>query len=151
MDKERKRQLKKQGKAEVQRVSDALHKSLQEANPLPPGAPGWADSYKLGIQREKWLKSELPVLHEPELSQLFSVRPYPNRGWLPHVGAYVQCQSCGSAIPCARKKRFFDRVRCRCKNIVWWQLFKWRKVVIKKPENVVPIKLIGSSTERVGL
>ena len=143
MDKDRKRHLKKLGKAEVQRVSDKLHRSLKEANPLDPGDPGWAENYRVGSKREKWLKSKLPVLHEPKLSKFFSVRPYVNRGWVPHVGAYVQCNTCGSAIPCARNKRYFDYVACKCKNVVWWHFLKWRKTTIKTPSDLTAIKLIG--------
>ncbi|MCG8095389.1 MAG: hypothetical protein JAZ17_17515 [Candidatus Thiodiazotropha endolucinida] len=143
MDKERKRKLKKLGKDEVQRRSDELHARLNEANPLDPGEPGWAENYKRGTERERWLKKKLPTLHQPRLEKLFVVREYDNVGWAPHKGGYIQCQICGSAVPSVRPNRFIDYTGCKCKNIFWWKFLKWGSSSIKFPEKIAPVKLTG--------
>ena len=143
MDRDRKKQLKKLGKAEVQRRSDELHAKLHEANPLDPGEPGWADNYKRGTERDRWLKKKLPTLHQPKLEKLFVVRAYDNAGWVPHKGGYLQCQICGSAVPSVRHKRLIDFTGCKCRNIFWWHFLIWGHSNIKYPEKVVIVKLTG--------
>jgi len=67
MDRDRRRQLKALGKAEVARESAALHASLRQANPAKPGDDQWADHYRLGVKRERWLRHKLPLLRAEEL------------------------------------------------------------------------------------
>jgi len=143
MDAERKRQLKKLGKAEVQRQSAELRQALQQANPARPGSDGWAQGYKLGTQRERWLRKKLPTLHKEKLNELFVVRPSAGAGWVPHRGGYVQCMDCGSALPSMCRRSWFYFTGCQCRNISWLEFFWWRNVNVRRPQRVMPVKLTG--------
>src|SRR5258706_15993453 len=101
MDANRKRELKQLGKAEVNRRSSELRAELSEANPAPIGSDDWAKNYRTGTDREKWLRKKLPTLHRDRLNSLFVVRTDVGVGWIPHVGGYLLCSSCGSAVPSA--------------------------------------------------
>jgi hypothetical protein len=143
MDSNRKRQLKKLGKAEVARKSAEIHSALKAANPLAPGEEGWSKNYKAGTLREKWLKKKLPLLHRARLEKLFVVVPNGSAGWQPTVGGYVQCLTCGSASPTVISRRLFYWARCECGNISWRIVGPWRRVSVQSPEQTFPVKLIG--------
>jgi len=81
MDKERRRQLKALGKAEVARQSAAVWNALREANPAKPGDPEWSKNYRRGVEREKWLRKNLPLLGPKQLHE-FGVKHY----WRTTVG-----------------------------------------------------------------
>ena len=131
MDPERKRALKKLGKAEVQRQSDEVRRALDEANPMDASSDAWIRGHKLGTERERWLRKRLPTLHQPQLDALFVVRPYVGTGWVPTPGGYVQCEDCGSALPSMRPKSWFHSTGCRCGNIEWWEILWWRRITVR--------------------
>lgn len=143
MDPERKRALKKLGKAEVQRQSDEIRRVLDEANPADIGSDAWAKGYRLGTERERWLRKRLPTLHRPQLDELFVVRQEAGAGWVPTPGGYVQCEDCGSALPSMRPKSWLYSTGCRCGNITWWDILWWRKITVRRRDRVIAIKLTG--------
>lgn len=143
MDPERKRALKKLGKAEVQRQSDEIRRVLDEANPADATSDAWIKGHKLGTERERWLRKRLPTLHRPQLDALFVVWPYAGSGWVPTPGGYVQCEDCGSALPSMRPKSWLYATGCRCGNITWWECLRWRRITVRRPDRVIAIKLAG--------
>jgi hypothetical protein len=143
MDKERRRHLKSLGKKEVARQSAAVWDALHEANPAEPGDPGWSKNYRRGIERERWLRKELPLLQPKKLNELFVVREDVGSGWIPHIGGYLMCTTCGSASPSALPRRLMYWHSCACGNIRWRMLLWWRHCYIKHPEKLVPVKLTG--------
>ncbi|WP_343635095.1 hypothetical protein [Roseateles sp.] len=144
MDADRKRQLKKLGKAEVARQSAELRASLTDANPAALGDSAWANNHKTGILREKWLKKKLPLLRQKKLEQLFVVLPIVSAGWRPTLGGYIQCRTCGSASPSSiPERKFFYWATCGCGNIRWRCIGPFRRVVVRAPDQILPVTLIG--------
>jgi hypothetical protein len=143
MDTERKRQLKAQGKAEVERRSAQLKEAMRAANPARIGSDEWAKNYKAGTLREKELKKVLPILHKRELERQFAILPVEGLGIGPLVGLYLQCRRCGSVLPSAIPKRFFYWGACECGNVKWRILWRWNWNSVSDPSLLVPVKLIG--------
>lgn len=143
MNSERKRALKKLGKAEVERRSTALHQHLQDANPVELDDPLWASNYARGVEKERWISRKRPTLHREALNRQFVVRPYENDGWRSLERNYIQCTNCGSALPSLPRPKILGLTKCKCWNIVWWRLFKWNNFRIKRMELVQPVKLTG--------
>jgi len=143
MDRDRRRQLKALGKAEVARESAALHASLRQANPVRPGDDQWADHYRLGVKRERWLRHKLPLLRAEELDSLFVVHPWGANTWSAHLGGYVLCSGCGTASPSAIPRRLIYWTSCGCGNIRWRCLLGWRRCAVKDSSLLSPVKLIG--------
>jgi len=146
MDRDRRKQLKAIGKAEVERRSEELKRALEVANRSPIGSDAWAAGYAAGTHREQWLRRKTPVLHQKKLHELFVVRPEHGNGWGPYPGGYVLCLTCGSAVPSMIRRKFFYWRSCVCGNIRWrCILFFWCRVVVRDSEQLAPIKLIGRS------
>jgi hypothetical protein len=143
MDRVRRQELKKLGKAEVARQSAEIRAALKAANPATPGDGNWSQNYRQGTQREQWLQKKFPLLHKRKLDTLFVVLPNGSAGWRPHIGGYVVCQKCGSASPTAISKRFIYWASCECGNIKWRCIGPWRRVTVSQPDLVFPVKLIG--------
>lgn len=144
MDQQRKKKLKKMGKAEVARQSAEVWQALKAANPVDPGDDAWAGNYKRGLLREKWLRDELPLLNSRQVEEWFVVLPNASAGWKPHAKGFVLCGNCGSVSPSAApKRRFIYWTSCECGNIKWRCIGPWRNVSVARPESVVPVKLIG--------
>jgi hypothetical protein len=143
MNAERRRQLKAVGKAEVERRSAELRAAVTASNPAPIGSDEWVRGYRAGTQRERWLRSKLPVLHRDALETAFLVSRDVGAGWIPHVGGYVRCLRCGSAAPSALPRRWFYWAGCACGNVRWRCVLFWRRGVVADPESVEPVKLIG--------
>jgi hypothetical protein len=145
MDPERRRQLKRAGKAEVERRSAELNAAMSASNPAPVGSEEWGRGYKSGTERERWLRVKLPVLHRPQLESLFVVLPQAGAGWVAHPGGYVQCLKCGSAVPSAMPRRLFYWSGCACGNIRWRWLFFRGRATVADAKAVVPVTLVGKS------
>lgn len=143
MDADRKRELKQRGKAEVARRSSELRAELSAANPAPIGSDDWAKNYRTGTEREKWLRKKLPILHRDRLNSLFVVRTDVGAGWMPHLGGYLLCNICGSAVPSAIRNRLFYWSDCACRNMKWRCILGRCKSTIRDEQALVPIKLIG--------
>ena len=143
MDAERKRALKKSGKAEVARRSAELEAALSASNPAPIGSDQWAANYALATTRERWLQRKRPLLRAKQLRAMFVVQPYESAGWSAHPGAYVMCTVCGSAIPCAVPNRLLYWRSCSCGNAGWRAVLGWTKPIARRPEALIPVKLIG--------
>lgn len=143
MDAERKRQLKSQGKAEVERRSTQLRRAMRAANPAPIGSDEWGKNYKTGTLREKELKRILPIIHKRDLDWQFAVLPVEGLGIAPVAGLYLQCQQCGSVLPSAIPRRFFYWGACGCGNVKWRIFWRWNWNSVSDPSLLVPVKLIG--------
>jgi hypothetical protein len=143
MDAARRRELKRLGKAEVERRSAEVNAALALANPASAGSDEWARGYRDGVYRERWLKRKLPILHHRELQRLFVVQGTSDSGWTPYPGGYILCALCGSAVPSYLPWRVFYWKACACGNIRWRQILGWRRGRAEDPTNVVPISLIG--------
>ena len=143
MDAERKRQLKKLGKAEVQRRSAELDAALRESNPAPIGSDEWAENYRVATLRERRLRRDLPVLHRKTLHERFVVIPLDDPGGQGHLGRYLLCQNCGSAVPATVRRRWFFWAGCACGNIRWRCVLFWRRGTVDDPDAAWPVKLIG--------
>lgn len=143
VDKQRRRELKALGKAEVARRSAAVRAALREANPAELGDPEWSGNYRRGVERERWLRESLPFLDPGLLHKLFVVREDVGAGWVPHIGGYLLCTSCGYAMPSALPRRMLFWRACGCGNVRWRMLLWWRRCKVKHPERLAPIKLTG--------
>lgn len=143
MDRDRRRQLKAWGKAEVARESAALQASLRHANPAAPGDDQWASHYRLGVMRERWLREKLPLLRSEKLNSLFVVHPWGANTSSAHLGGYVLCGGCGTASPSAIPRKVFYWKSCGCGNIRWRCFFGWTRNTVKDPSLLLPVKLIG--------
>lgn len=143
MDPERKRALKKAGKAEIERRSAALQAALSMSNPAPLGSDAWMANHTLATIRERWLRRSRPLLRAKQLHAMFIVQPYESAGWEPSPGSYVMCTICGSAVPCAVPNRFLYWKRCGCGNIGWRAVLGWTRLILRQPESLVPVRLMG--------
>lgn len=147
MDKEQKRALKKQGKAEVARVSAELRAAIKAANPHQPGEPGWSESYRQGVLKERALVHDLPLMHASEVERSYVVIPNGSAGWRPHPGGYVECEICHSVSPSfIPPNRWLYWKSCECGNISWLCLGPSRQVKVKQPDRVRPVKLLGKGS-----
>jgi hypothetical protein len=143
MEPERKRQLKAAGKAEVQRRSAELRAALDAANPLRPGEPGWAQNYKVGTRRGRWLRARQPTLWRSQWEPWFVLRPDTGNRWIAHPGAYVQCLGCGTVAPSALRWHWFYWARCECGNLRWRCLLGWRRLRLRDAGSLAAVRLIG--------
>jgi hypothetical protein len=143
LDAERRRQLKAAGKAEVERRSTKLQEALTASNPAPIGSDEWAQKYKVGLEREKWLLAKLPILDRATLNEMFVIAEDVHAGWVPHPRAYLHCLKCGSAAPSARPRRWFYWASCACGNIRWRSVLFLGRGVIDDTESVETVTLIG--------
>ena len=143
MDRERKRQLKAAGKAEVQRRSAELYAAMDAANPAQPGDAHWAENYRQGRENKRWLMAGLPTLRRAQWEPLFVALPYEANRWIPVVGGYLQCQGCGSVAPVALPWRFFYWSNCECGNVRWRCLLGWRRLRVRDAHSIAPVKMIG--------
>ena len=141
---ERRKQLRKAAKQELERRFNVVNDAINEAVPLhSSNDPTWGKRFKLGVERERWLRGTLPLLHKPELDKLFVVMedPHPLSSY---VGGYMRCRGCESVAPTAlpREKRFYWK-SCKCKNIRWRVLLWWGACKVRRPELLEPIRLLG--------
>jgi hypothetical protein len=143
IDAERKRELKRLGKAEVERRSSVLKEAMELANPAPTDSDRWADGYRDGVERERWLKKKLPVLSRAQVERMFVVLPESTPGWVPHPGGYVICTTCGSAAPSLMPWRLFYWASCACGNIRWRCILGWQRGTARDPRAIVSAKLLG--------
>ena len=143
VDADRKRTLRRLGKAEVERRSAGLRAELAEANPALSGSDDWGHNYKVGTERERWLRRKSPTLRKEMADALFVVRPIDDPAWIPHRGAYVRCTSCGSVAPAVVPRRLFYWRSCECKNIRLRGIGPWRWAATKNSGLLVPVKLLG--------
>jgi hypothetical protein len=146
MDRERRKQLKAIGKAEVQRRSVELKRAMEMANPGPIGSDAWVAGYATGTHREQWLRRKTPLLHAKKLRELFVVMPEHGAGGGPYLGGYLLCLRCDSAIPSAIRRKLLYWRSCECGNVRWrCVLFYWTRFHVADWEEVIPVKLIGRS------
>jgi hypothetical protein len=145
MDPVRRRELKQLGKKEVERRSAELQNTLSAANPSPVGSDEWARGYKLGIQREKWLRKKLPLLTPDELASMFVVHDATDPGWTAHGGSsgYLRCNKCGCAAPSVLPDTWFYWSSCSCGNIRLRRILFWKVILAKDPSELTPVKLVG--------
>jgi hypothetical protein len=145
MDLKRRRDLKKLGKREVERRSAELREVLRAANPSPLRSDEWARGYKIGTERDRWLRKKLPLLNRDEVISMFVVLSQDDPGWIAHSGStgYVLCGKCGSAAPSVLPKSWFYWARCECGNIRLRRILFWERIFVREPSELTPLKLIG--------
>jgi len=141
---ERRKQLKRAAKQELERRFNITNNAINEAVPLhSSNDPTWGKRFKLGIERERWLRKRLPLLRKPELDRLFVVAEdtHPLSSF---VGGYMRCRSCESVAPTAlpRTKRFYWK-SCGCGNIRWRVFLWWGACKVRNQELLEPVRLIG--------
>jgi hypothetical protein len=142
VDKQRQRELKAKGKAEVERRSAELRAATLAANPARVTDENWATNYKRGTELERWLRAELPVLHAEEFAEKF-VAWDRQTTWTPAHGLYVQCELCGSAVPSLVPRKLFYWQGCACGNIKYRMILWWRWAKVQQPQAMSAVKLIG--------
>ncbi|WP_150105093.1 hypothetical protein [Pseudogulbenkiania ferrooxidans] len=103
MDKQRRRELKAEGKRRVEEYSNQVHQRLAERNPFPVGDPNWVRNlqaeYK--INRE-YRKNDSQVLLEAGVIQNSEIKILGfnfDKGFMPHAGWYVLCENCRNLVP----------------------------------------------------
>lgn len=142
MDKTRRRYLKAQGKAEVQRRSAELRATMKAANPADYSDSAWARNYKHSTELERWLRKELPVIHAAELHAKFLIWDR-SAQWQPYRGGYIQCEICESVVPSWLPRRWFCWTGCACGNISYRMILWWRRARVRQPAATSAVKLIG--------
>jgi hypothetical protein len=143
MDAERRRELKRAAKVELEQRSAVVHAALKTANPAPSGSDQWAQGYRVGVERERRLQQSLPILHSDQLAKEFVVHRLPLDVVTSFVGGYVLCSICGSAVPSKLRWKWIYFAGCACGRIRWRCFMWWRRIDVREPQCVVPVKLIG--------
>ena len=140
MESAKRRELKRAGKAALERRSAELRAALQTANPAPPGSDQWAQGYRVSVEREQWLRTRLPIIHKDQLAREFVVHHLPKGSGTDYVGGYVLCRQCGSAVPSSLPWRLCYFAGCACGSVRWWCLLWWRRVIVKKGAGIAPVQ-----------
>lgn len=146
MDKQRRRQLKAEGKRLVEESSARVRQQLFERNPFPVGDPNWVRNlqaeYKINRQYRKnttEVLSELKARADAEIKVLgFNFE----NGFIPHAGWYVLCQNCRHLVPtkCAHA------LGCSCGAVV--VVPETKQVQLPLPEMYSVVELIGRAPLR---
>ncbi|MBT3198336.1 MAG: hypothetical protein HN350_00305 [Phycisphaerales bacterium] len=144
MDKETRKRLKNEGKAEVERRSQELRKQLRESNPVGIGNPQWAGNYKEVTLKERiYKKNRTEIYPASDVGVEFllqSVELDWSRGYLPIPGYYLQCKSCGDLVPMDPE---ID-LSCRCKSVI---IEPSKKNVLFDTDMVQVTKLMGKASQ----
>jgi hypothetical protein len=74
---------------------------------------------------------------------MFVVHQWGANTWSPHIGGYLHCSDCGSAIPSAIPRRLFYWASCECRNVRYRCILGWRLCKVKDASKLSPIKLVG--------
>ncbi|WP_137720001.1 hypothetical protein [Methylobacillus flagellatus] len=156
MSPERRRELKLQGKAEVERQS-TVRKAQSEAmlpdmlaaighTGHPPTDLAKVTAEQLArAKREAWITTKKPIIHRDQLHSEFIPLPDPKLKWQGHPFSYRMCKACGSVLPAIPVFALLHLSSCRCGNLRYVQVlgFKWQ--LVRKNSMVLPIALFGRS------
>jgi hypothetical protein len=120
MDKQRRRELKKLGSAQVKQQSEELRERINERNPFPVGHPNWVAN----LRSEYYLNREFrqnstmvlranEVLAFADIKTLGFVYGQDDR-LSPRPGVYLQCVRCSDLVP----TNCVHALRCSCESVV---------------------------------
>lgn len=141
MDKQRRRELKAEGKRLVEESSARVRQQLFERNPFPVGDPNWVHNlqaeYRINRQyrtNTTEVLSELKALEDAEIKVLgFDFES----GFTPHAGWYVLCQTCRHLVP--TKCAF--ALRCACGAVIVAP--ETKQVQLPLPQMYSVVELVG--------
>lgn len=144
MDKQRKRELKKKGKALIEESSAEVRNRLNEENPFHYTDPRWVENYKeVYYKNKEYRLNTEKVIDELELGDKVRLKVFEHkydRFFIPRKGEYLRCNNCKSLVPTWATKP----LACNCKAIL--VDLSSRKIVLPKNEaySVVQIEALGS-------
>jgi hypothetical protein len=154
---DRRRQLKREGKAEIERRTQArkdeseslLHDmkaALSHSGDVPTEFSCLSEEQRLRATRERWIISERPVLHRQQLYGEFVHLPDTAQKWLDHPLSYLLCKVCSSAIPSQPKLRLFGLSGCRCGNLRRRHILGITRLRIAEESMVVLVAIFGRAS-----
>ena len=154
MDIERRRQLKRQGKAEVERrsaeskaqsealISDMIA-ALSHTGVLPLDPTHLDPDARTRYEREQWVMALRPTIHKEQLHAEFIPLPDPAGKWKQHPLGYVMCKRCHSVLPAIPPERLFYTSSCACGNLQW-RRWLWRgKFSMRDSSKALPIGIFA--------
>lgn len=160
MDIARRKELKRQGKAEVERRS-ALRKAESEAV-LPdmlaalshtggfPENPDLLEAdARARYEREQWVVQARPTVHREQLNAEFIPLPDTAGKWQHHLLGYVMCKGCQSALPAIPPKRLFYASSCACGNLRCRRLLSRGWLVVREKSKLLPIGHFGRANPSI--
>jgi hypothetical protein len=154
MTPERRRHLKREGKAEVVSRSHARKVASEALLPdmlaalshtgQPPNDLSKLTNDQIARARlEAWVAAERPVLHRDRLHQEFVPLPDTSQKWKSHPFSYLLCKRCGSALPSHPVSSLFQRSSCQCGNIRRLQLFGKAWLRVQQKPMLLPVVIFG--------
>jgi len=154
MDAQRRKQLKLQGKAEVERRS-AQHKARSDAllpdmmaalshdGALPPDPTRLNAEQRARYEKELWVRKSRPTIHKRQLDSDFIPLPDTKGQWKNHALSYFMCKGCNSVLPAIPPRRPIYSSSCACGNLSWFRIFGLGKLSVREPSKLLPIALFG--------
>ena len=105
MDRNRRRQLKAEGRLKVEEDSRRVHEQLRERNPFPVGDRRWVENlkaeYRINRKYRQNVQGSIPeteALVESDVKELgFNL----DSGLMRRKGWYIQCLTCRELVPTA--------------------------------------------------
>jgi hypothetical protein len=157
MTPDRRKQLKREGKAEVERRSRArkaeseallpdMMAALNHPGTLPVDLSSLSPDQASRAKRELWIVTERPVLHREQLHREFVPLPDTANKWSNHPFSYLLCKACGSAVPQHPKRRLFAKAYCQCRNVLQLQLLGHHRIRVEKRLLAMPVAIFGRAT-----
>jgi hypothetical protein len=154
MDIERRKQLKKQGKAQVERdsaerkarsqaVLPDMLAALSHSGVLPESPDHLAPDARARFEKERWIAESRPTIHREQLLTEFVPLLDAAGKWTQHLLAYVMCKGCQSAVPLIPPHRLLYRSSCACGNLRWKRFLGYGRLAIRDPNFALPIALFG--------
>lgn len=146
MDKNRKREFKKLGKALVEESSKELNQKLHERNPFPITDPRWAENLKEEYYKNRaYRQNKSEVLIEAEVvkdAYIEVVDADITEGLVPSADWYLMCLKCRHIIPTTA----LCDLACSCGEIVI--IPEIRFLQLPKREDFQIVKIIGKGSIR---
>lgn len=160
MDIERRKQLKRQGKAEVERQSaerkaqsDAvlpdMLAALSHTGTLASDPEGLPPDALARYERERWVMESRPTIHREQLNTEFVPLPDTQGKWKHHPLGYVMCKGCQSAVPAIPPQRLYYSSRCACGNLRWRRWFGQGQLWVQQLSKALPIGLFGRANPAI--
>jgi hypothetical protein len=141
MEKQRRRELKAEGKRLVAEGSVRIRQQLFERNPFPIGDPNWVRNLQAEYKiNRKYRKNSTEVLLETKALEDAEIKylgfDFEN-GFIPHSGWYVLCKNCRNLVP----SKCAYTLGCSCGAVI--VLPETKQVKLPKTEHYAVVELIG--------
>jgi hypothetical protein len=144
MDKERRKQLKREGKRMVEEYSQQVRDRLHDENPFHYTDPRWAENYKeVHHKNAEYQANGDTIYKESELDGKARIEVVPitsKEKFPPYPGWYIRCNRCRSILPTVATRI----LSCECGLIHIDPNQRFRELPNPESFEVVTLKAKGS-------